>query len=245
MQGPSDAGDTMLKTENRETVLNAVLLRGLPEQVTEKLLADAVVHDFARGETIFLQGERAEVIHIVLDGWVKLYRVAPNGNEAVVNVFTRGHSFGEAVAFRLMPYPVSAEAVTECSLLMISARTFISILKREPEVAVSVLAATFQHLHELVGQLEQIKAHTGAQRVADFLTRLCDCESGGCVVKLPYDKALIAGRLGMKPESLSRAFLKLKPLGVHVSRHHATIDDIAALQDYTEQDPADAWSRAL
>ncbi|WP_397541947.1 cyclic nucleotide-binding domain-containing protein [Roseovarius salis] len=233
----------MLRTENLETARGSLLLQGLPEHVIEKLLTDASTRDCARGETVFLQGESAQVIHIVLEGWVKLYRVASNGNEAVVNVFTRGQSFGEAVAFRLKPYPVSAEAVTDCKLLQISARTFISILHHQPELAVSVLAATFQHLHALVGQVEQIKAQTGAQRVADFLIHLCDGESGSCVVRLPYDKALIAGRLGMKPESLSRAFSKLKPVGVEVSRHHATVRDIEALQEFAEQDPADAWNK--
>lgn len=235
----------MTKVEDQDTARNSLLLTGLPEPVVRKLLSDAVTSSFARGETVFLQGETAQVIHIVLEGWVKLYRVSANGNEAVVNIFTRGQSFGEAVAFRLKPYPVSAEAVTDCRLLQISARTFTSILHQEPEVAVSVLAATFHHLHELVGQLEQIKAQTGAQRVAAFLIGLCDARSGACVVRLPYDKALIAGHLGMKPESLSRAFSKLKGAGVRVSRHHASIEDIATLKDYAEQDPADAWSRAL
>ena len=87
------------------------MLRSLPEDVVASLLSDAVTRRYSRGETLFLHGEKAQSIHIVLDGWVKLYRVGPNGNEAVVNVFTRGHSFGEAVAFRGLDYPVSAEAV--------------------------------------------------------------------------------------------------------------------------------------
>lgn len=235
----------MNKTESHDIARDSLLLRSLPGAVADSLLSDATFRDFTRGETVFLQGDRAQVIHVVLDGWVKLYRVSPNGNEAVVNVFTRGHSFGEAVAFRQQPYPVSAEAVSDCTLLLISARSFISILEQRPELSLAVIASTFQHLHDLVAQVEQIKAQTGAQRVADFLIRLSSCEAGSCEVTLPYDKALIAGRLGMKPESLSRAFSKLKVVGVRVSRHHATIENIKALQDYAEKDPADSWSKAL
>jgi len=235
----------MKKSEGLDIARRSLLMQPLPDRIAEALLSDASTRTFSRGETIFLQDETATVVHVVLEGWVKLYRIAPNGNEAVVNVLTSGQSFGEAVAFRLSPYPVSAEAVTDCTLMLISARRFISILKREPEVAIAVVASTFQHLHDLVGQVEQIKAQTGAQRVAEFLIRLCTSPTGRCVVTLPYDKLLIAGRLGMKPESLSRAFSRLKPLGVHVSRHNATIDDVAALQAYAEQDPAGAWSKAL
>ena len=71
----------------------------------------------------------------------------------------------------------------------------------------------------------------------------CDSEIGSCDVTLPYDKMLIAGRLGMKPESLSRAFSRLKSAGVTVKRNHAEIDDIESLRDYAESDPAENWSR--
>ena len=242
MVKPHLKGRAMTHAENLKTARSSLLLRNLPESVVEKLLSDASSRTFERGETVFLHGEQAQAIHVVIDGWVKLYRVAPNGNEAVVNVFTRGHSFGEAIALRRGMYPVSAEAVTDCTLLVISARTFISVLRQEPDVALAILAATFQHLHELVSQVEQIKAHTGAQRVAEFLLGLCQSDDGSCVVTLPYDKVLIAGRLGMKPESLSRAFAKLKSAGVRVARNHAAIDDIKALRDYAEKDPALAWS---
>lgn len=235
----------MSHAEILDTARNSLLLRSLPDSVVKKLLADSVSRKFERGETVFLQGEEARVIHVVIDGWVKLYRISPNGNEAVVSVFTRSHSFGEAVAFQRDNYPVSAEAVTDCTLLMISARTFIAILKQEPEVSIAVIAATFLHLHQLVSQVEQMKAQTGAQRVAEFLMELCDCDKGKCTVTLPYDKILIAGRLGMKPESLSRAFTKLKPVGVKVARNHALINDISRLRAFAKEDPAAAWNKTL
>ena len=65
-----------------------------------------------------------------------------------------------------------------------------------------------------MAEIEQLKARTGAQRLAEFLLELCPVESGSCAVRLPYDKALIAGRLGMKPESLSRGFSRLRKVGV-------------------------------
>lgn len=233
----------MTPCDVRDIARNSFLLRGLPDDVANGVLADASPRETDRGDTIFLQGETARVIHVVIDGWVKLYRVAANGNEAIVNVFTRRHSFGEAVALRGLPYPVSAEAVSACTLLVIPARSLVDMLRREPELALAILSSTFRHLNELVGQVEQIKSQTGAQRLAGFLVRLCDREEGTCIVTLPYDKAVIAGRLGMKPESLSRAFSRLRQVGVHVARHHARIDDVTALCEFAAEDPANAWSK--
>ncbi len=232
-----------MKPEHIAVARNCLLLSAAPEAVLQHVLESARLRDFDRGATIFMQGERASAIYIVAEGWVKLYRIAPNGAEAVVGVFTKGRSFGEAVAFRHDTYPVAAEAVTDCSLIRIEAETFLRLLRDNPEVAILMLSATHVHLQSLVMQVEALKAQTGAQRVAEFLLELAPCSEGACEVVLPYDKFLIAGRLGMKPESLSRAFVKLREHGVTVRQNNAAIADISALRAFSEEDPATAWAR--
>jgi CRP-like cAMP-binding protein len=219
-------------------------IAGIPQDVGDVVLSQAVTRDYARGETIFFQGEPARTLYIVLEGWVKLYRIAPTGGEAVVGVFTEGQSFGEAVVMKRGDYPVAAEAATDCRLMQINASAVFDMMRRHPEIVGSILASMYAHYHELVAQIEQLKAQTGAQRLSEFLLELCPVESGGCTVRLPYDKALIAGRLGMKPESLSRAFGRLRKLGVTVSHNSAAIADVARLREFAGQDPALAWSRA-
>jgi len=232
-----------MKPELVALARRSLILASAPENVARTVLESARLRSFSRGETIFLQGERASAIYIVAEGWVKLYRIAPSGAEAVVGVFTKGSSFGEAVAFRHDTYPVAAEAVTDCALIRIEADVFLRQIRENPEVAISILSATFVHLHGLVAQVEALKAQTGAQRVAEFLLELATCPDGACEVTLPYDKVLIAGRLGMKPESLSRAFARLKDQGVTIKQNTAHIEDLAILRDYVEEDPALAWSK--
>ena len=232
-----------MKPQHLDLARNSMLLADAPDDVVRAVLATARLRQFDRGATIFLQGERAEAIYIVVDGWVKLYRIAPSGTEAVVGVFTRGRSFGEAVALRHAAYPVAAEAVTDCTLIRIDADTFMRQIRESPEIAISMLSSTFVHLQGLVAQVEALKAQSGAQRVAEFLLELAECELGACEVLLPYDKVLIAGRLGMKPESLSRAFAKLREQGVTIRQNVAVIANSAQLRDFAEEDPALAWSR--
>ncbi|MCL5778393.1 Crp/Fnr family transcriptional regulator [Limibaculum sp. FT325] len=235
----------MLSREDQEIARRAVLIDSMPADVADFLLRQANVQARERGSSIFLQGEPAHNVYIVLSGWVKLYRIAPNGAEAVVGVFTKGRSFGEAVAFRNSVYPVAAEAVTDCRLLAVRASSILNMMEKRPELCSAMLAATFGHLHALVTQVEQLKAQTGAQRVAEFLLDLCPVDEGACAVTLPYEKVLIAGRLGMKPESLSRAFARLKEAGVTISQNHAAISDVERLRTYVEQDRAAAWGHAL
>lgn len=214
----------------------SLLLASAPDAVAEEVLSSARLRDYARGETIFLQGERASAIYIVAEGWVKLYRIAPSGTEAVVAVYSRGASFGEAVAFRHDTYPVAAEAASDCKLIRIEADVILRQIRDNPAVAISLLSATYAHLHALVSQLEALKAQTGAQRVAEFLLELTAAETDSVQVTLPYDKVLMAGRLGMKPESLSRAFARLKEHGVQIRQNVAEIESVEALRAYAEGD---------
>lgn len=231
----------MLEDNDRRIAEQSVLLSKMPQDAVETLLSRSTVKTFERGNLLFQRGEAAHSIYIVLDGWVKLTRISNNGAEAVVAVFTNGGSFGEAAAFQDDVYPVAAEAVTDCRVIALPARVILRIMDSQPELCRGVLAATFKHLHELVTQVEQLKAKTGAQRVAEFLLDLCRAKTGSCTVTLPYEKILIAGRLGMKPESLSRAFSRLKDCGVSISQNHAAIDDVAELREFIEKDRADAW----
>ncbi len=226
------------------TAREAVLFANLPDDLAETLFQRSTVYTCKHGETLFVQGDRASTVFLVLEGWVKLCRITPTGAEAVVGVFTRGRSFGEAAVFRSDTYPVTAEAVTDGRLLEVSASTLLGMMKERPELSMAMLSATFKHLHSLVTQIEQLKAHTGTQRVAEFLLELCTVDSGPCTLKLPYDKTLIAGRLGMQPQSLSRSFNRLRTVGVTITQYQAAIADVGRLREYVLQDRSSPWSQA-
>lgn len=228
---------------DRDIALQSLLLRSLPGELGLSLLKASATQDYTRGESIFLQGDPAEFIGIVLEGWVKLFRIKPHGAEVVIGVFARGDSFAEAPAVTEAPYPVSASAVTECRLQMIPSRILVELMDRDPAVTRAILSATLVQLHGLVDQIEQLKAQSGAQRVAQFLLSLAPVLSGPCTLTLPYNKALVAARLGMKPESMSRALARLRDVGVQVPQNRVAIADVAALREFIEEDRAAAWSR--
>lgn len=213
-----------------------MLLSNCPDEVATKILKRSSVKRYDRGQVLFSHGEDAHSVYIVIDGWVKLYRITPNGSEAVVGVFTRGHSFGEAVALRNDTYPVAAEAATDVRVVQVPSAEVLNVMRSHPEVCIAILSSTFAHLHALVAEVEQLKARSGAQRVAQFLLSLVTCDEGSCRVMLPYDKILIAGRIGMKPESLSRAFARLKSQGVTIKQNHAEIACIDTLRDFADED---------
>lgn len=219
-----------------DVVRRIPVFKGLKALMIERLIAPATVSLLREGDVLFRQGDPALNFFILVSGWVKLYRVTVAGDAAVIHVFKTGESLAEAVAFTGNPYPASAEAVSEARVVRIPADHVIRCIRDVPEIALAMIASTSQHLHHLVEQVEQLKAQTGVQRVAEFLASLCPTDHGSCTIALPYDKALIAGRLGLKPESLSRAFAKLRPVGVEVRAAHVAVKDVGKLRQLASDD---------
>jgi CRP-like cAMP-binding protein len=85
-----------------------------------------------------------------------------------------------------------------------------------------------------VEQIEQIKVRSAPQRIAEFIIHLAESQEGRVVVELPFEKLLIANRLGMKPESFSRALVRLRSQGVRVQRDLVEVADMARLAAFVE-----------
>jgi CRP-like cAMP-binding protein len=225
---------TLIDEQDWRIIKSTPLFGGLPDEAVLDIIGKRGPKSYDKGALLFQQGDEAIAFYLVLDGWTKVFRMNPDGLEAVISVFSRGECFAEAAMFLGGRYPVSAEVVTPSRLLRFEGSALRRVIFNEPELAFSMLASSSYHLKQLVEQIEEIKVLSAPRRVAEFLMRLCPRKDGSCVVGLPYEKALIANRLGMKPESFSRALARLRPLGVVVSREHVAIADVPALSTYVE-----------
>jgi CRP/FNR family transcriptional regulator, dissimilatory nitrate respiration regulator len=196
-----------------QVITRVAIFRGLRAETVEHVIAPATGVMLKPHEGLFRQGDPATAFFIVIDGWIKLYR-----------------SFAEAVAFTGNRYPATAEAVTDARVARVPADHVVRCIRESPDIALAMVASTSQHLHHLVQQVEQLKAQSGVQRVAEFLASLSTVKQGKCAIALPYDKVLIAARLGLTPESLSRAFARLKAVGVVIDASQVVVKDIAKLR---------------
>ena len=219
-----------------QIIMRIAVFRGLKPETVEHIIAPATAVMLTAQECLFRQGDPATAFFITITGWVKLYRITQAGEETVIHTMTKGDSFAEAVAFTGNRYPATAEAVSDARIVRIPADHIVRCIRESPDIALAMIASTSQHLHHLVLQVEQLKAQSGVQRVAEFLASLAPSDNGSCVIALPYDKVLIAARLGLKPESLSRAFAKLKAVGVTVHASHVAVSDVGKLRRLAADD---------
>ncbi len=70
------------------------------------------------------------------------------------------------------------------------------------------------------------------QRIAAFIIGLDPRSDGPAEMALPFEKSLLANRLGMKPESFSRALARLRPYGVTIEKETITISDLGLLREF-------------
>lgn len=217
-----------------QTVCSSALFAEVDRRVLERLCDHQRPISYAPRQLIFAQGDPADGFYLVLDGWVKLFRLSPAGDEAIVGVFTRGESFAEAVFFLGGAYPASAEAASPLRLLRIDAGRFNEAIEANPGLAATLLGSVVQHTERLFAEIASLKLLSTQRRLADFLVHQTAPGASHATVVLPYEKALLAARLGMTPESLSRALATLRKLGVTVLRDHVAIDDVARLAAFAQ-----------
>jgi len=223
-----------LSAKDWDVVMRAPLFKAMGPTISRAMIADRAPRAYARGEPIFQEGDPADGFFCVIEGWAKLYRLREDGEEVVVSIFSAGETFAEVAMFLGGRYPASCEAVSPARMLKIDAAKFRRAVVAQPQLAFDMLAAASMRLRQLVDEIEQLKAQSAPQRIAGFFLKQANSASGSARIALPYEKALIASRLGMKPESFSRALGKLGELGVVVDRESVAISDVAKLVAFAE-----------
>ena len=129
-------------------------------------------------------------------------------------------------------FPVNAEAMAGARVVIVDSSRFLKHLERNPSYAMEMVASLGRWQARLMSELWLLKFRTPAQRLAWYLASLTDVESGPATVTLPYRKHVIAKRIGIASESLSRAFARFVDEGVETDGTRILIHDVARLRRF-------------
>ncbi|MEJ2579291.1 MAG: Crp/Fnr family transcriptional regulator [Kineosporiaceae bacterium] len=211
----------------------------------DTLAARARTRALSRDEVLFRQEDPAAAFFVVLTGVIKLAVLGADGTEKVIEVIQPGESFGEAVMLLGQPYPVTATALAPTRLLTVPAEAVETLLDRDPLFARQMLAGLAVRLHGMVRDIEAYALRSGRQRVVSYLVEHArpdpgTGESGPHTVLLRTSKRIVASRLNLAPESLSRVLQELTAEGtVTVAGRRIAIPDLAALARRAQPGPPD------
>lgn len=186
----------------------------------------------ARGEVLFQRGDLPHGFYFVVSGQVKLALSSSQGTEKVVEIIGPMQSFGEAVMFMNHPYPVFAEALSETVLVHVGQAVVSELIDQDSTFARKLLAGMAIRLHGLIQDVETYSLRSSTQRVIGYLLQVADNDAP-CEIALPTSKQVIASRLNLTPETLSRIFHDLSDAGlITVQGKRVSLHDPVRLSRY-------------
>ena len=209
---------------------SASLFSGLDTPQLEKALANAHIKELKNGDLLFSQGDAADKFFWVRTGLLKLYRLAPSGEEKIIEIVNPGQTFAEAIMFsgKTSRYPVNAEMIEKGEVWCFSNQDFKEILSQSVDTCFRLLASMSLKLHKHINEIDRLTLQTATDRVINYLIQ--NKVEDGDEVHLLTSKQTLAGQLSIKPETLSRTLGKLTKEGlIKTEGHVIRLLDIHAL----------------
>lgn len=212
------------------------LFNGLEGDAMNRIAARTAKRQLARGDVLFREGELSTGIHAVVYGRIKLSNRQADGREHVFDLVGPRQTFGEAVMFLGKPYIVTATALADTLVLHVAKEAVLAELERNPRFVQCLVGALASRIEGLVGELRDQSLGTAAERLVAWLLRRPQLPaSGTATVTLPSAKRVLASRLHISAEHLSRVLHQLADERlIRVRGRQLEIDDVERLK---------AWQR--
>jgi CRP-like cAMP-binding protein len=182
------------------------------------------------GELLFAQGDEVAYFYLVIRGKIKLYRVSPDGHEKIIEIVSQGQTFAEALMFMDQPYyPVNSTALEPTDVVGVDTGNFKSMLWDSVDTCLLLLGELSLRLHKLIHEIDTLTLHSGTCRVASYLLEQAPRDQA--CFDLDIAKSVIAARLSIKPETLSRIIKSLRQQRIiSIVGNKITIHDRQALK---------------
>ena len=161
---------------------------------------------FARNSEIYGENEPADYLYKVVSGTVRTYKVLVDGRRQIGGFHLPGDMFGFESGDE---HTFSAEAITDCKILVIRRSAVIALAARDNDVAQQMWALTARELQRVQDHI-MVLIKSAQERVAGFLLEMADRAAGGGAVELPMSRQDIADYLGLTIETVSRTLTQLE-----------------------------------
>ena len=155
---------------------------------------------FARNAEIYGENEPADYLYKVLSGTVRTSKLLSDGRRQVGGFYVPGDIFGLETSDE---HTFSAEAITECKVLVIKRSTAVALADRNHDVARALWTITGGELRRVQDHITRL-VKSAQQRVASFLLEMSERISADGALELPMPRQDIADYLGLTIETVSR-----------------------------------------
>ncbi len=217
-----------MRPEDIKQMRDLRIFRDVADRHVHDMLRASFLQRFPAGVELVREGDPADFLHVVVDGSVEVFS-AYRDRETTVAVLGPGYCFIMAAVVLDRVYLKSARSLTPARVLLIPADIVRHVFAQDAAFARCLATDLAEAYRMVVKELKNQKLRTGLERLANWLLAFREEQKGAARLELPFEKKVLAARLGMAPEVLSRSFAALGPYQVKVKGSTITIGDVAAL----------------
>jgi len=220
------------KTEQKLKLLHSnEYFEGLEEGLLNQVAAHMQLREYERGEALFWEGDPCAGLHIIERGFVKLYRLSPQGRQYIVRVLQEGETCNEVPTFDGGVNPVNVEALETTLVWVIQADILQELLRKHPDFSQKVINNLTKQLRGLVRMASEMAFYQVTHRLARLISNHPPAELSGT----PWTQEQLAARLGTVREVVARSLKELERSGaIHLDKRRIAISDPDVLAQWAQ-----------
>jgi CRP-like cAMP-binding protein len=162
------------------------------------------ISDYKKGQVIYHQGEPSTCIYLVIEGRIKVARLADDGRQTVIDIYQTEDFFGESALLGLPERPDQATALQDTRLMAWTAAEIDAIAQTRPKLAIALLQIVVLRALEYGHRIESFSIDRAGRRLARTLIRLSHrlgvVEPDGWYRMAPFTHELLSQYVGTSRE---------------------------------------------
>lgn len=209
------------------------IFQDLTEAEIEEIDRATTLSSCRRGKIFYMPEDTSQVLFLLKEGQVQLYRISPDGKKLVIATIGPGAVFGEMALIGQGMHNTFAEATDDCVLCVMSREDVERLLITKPKVALRIFEALGDRLKETEARLEELAFKGIPARLASLLLQLADERGSNTITGMTHQD--LGEQIGTYRETTTQTLNAFKADGlIEIGRKRITILDREGLQRIAE-----------
>jgi CRP/FNR family transcriptional regulator, cyclic AMP receptor protein len=215
--------------DKRDHLSDVDLFRDLSERDMADLDRVTTITAVPRGRVFYEPEDVSQVLFLIREGRVQIYRISPEGKKLVIATLGPGALFGEMALLGQQMQNAFAEALDDCRIFVMSRADLERLILNQPSVGQRVLETTGKRLRDAEKRLEDMAFKSIPARLASLLLRMSAEQGSDEVVGMTHQD--LAETVGTYRETATQVLNDMKADGlIEIGRKRIRILDRARLE---------------
>ncbi len=215
------------------------IFSSLKDEELEKIGALFESIKYKNNETIFIEGDPSDKFYLVAEGSVKILKHSMMGKDIILEVISPGDIFGGVAVLDKKPFPATAQAMEQTTVIRISRQNLLRIMEEYPILKLEIVKYFSDKLRDAHEMLKNIATERVEKRIAALLLKLSEkvgIEEGDYrKIDFPLTRQEIAEMVGTTVETCIRTMSKFQKKGMIKSSNSRILIRVNALRTFLDE----------